>query len=128
MNTRHDLLERLFAAFNRHDADAVMSCFTPDVVFDGAAGPDAWGRRFEGRDAVKAAFVGVWTDMADVAWTVQRHTLAGDRATTEWLFTGTRRDGTRIEANGVDLFSFEGDLIATKSAFRKDRAVLPAKV
>lgn len=120
---RHALLERLFAAFNHHDAEGVMACFTPGVVFDTAAGPDAHGRRLVGQDAVRAAFVGVWTDMPDVAWTVSRHTIAGDRATSEWLFTGTRPDGARVEVQGVDLFTFEGGLVAHKSAFRKDRPV-----
>jgi ketosteroid isomerase-like protein len=120
------LLERLFDAFNRHDADGVMACFTPDVVFDTAAGPEAHGRRLTSQDAVRAAFVAVWTDMPDVAWTVTRHTLAGERATSEWLFTGTRADGGRVGVEGVDLFVFEGPLIARKSAFRKDRPVQAA--
>ncbi len=81
---RHALLERLFAAFNRHDADGVMACFTPGVVFDTAAGPEAHGRRLTGQESVRAAFVAVWTDMPDVAWTVSRHTLAG---------SGPRRNG-----------------------------------
>ncbi|MHB2207800.1 nuclear transport factor 2 family protein [Methylobacterium sp. CM6257] len=123
---RRALLERLFAAFNRHDADGVMACFTPGVVFDTAAGPDRHGRRLTGQEAVRAAFVGVWTDMPDVAWTVADHTIAGDRATSEWLFTGTRPDGGRVEVDGVDLFTFEGGLIARKSAFRKDRPVQTA--
>lgn len=120
------LLERLFAAFNRHDVDGVMACFTPDVVFDTAAGPEAHGRRLTGQDAVRAAFVGVWTDMPDVAWTVARHTLTDDRATSEWLFTGTRADGARIGVEGVDLFVFRDRLIARKSAFRKNRPVQAA--
>ncbi|MCJ2068883.1 nuclear transport factor 2 family protein [Methylobacterium sp. J-030] len=120
---RRTLLEHLFAAFNRHDVDGVMACFTPGVVFDTASGPEAHGRRLTGQDAVRAAFVGVWTEMPDVAWAVADHTIAGDRATSEWLFTGTRPDGRRIEVDGVDLFTFEGDLIARKSAFRKDRPV-----
>ena len=123
---RHALLERLFSAFNRHDADGVMACFTPDVVFDTAAGPEAHGRRLTGQEAVRAAFVGVWTDMQDVAWTVSRHTVAGERAISEWLFSGTRPDGARVAVEGVDLFVFGPDLIARKSAFRKDRPVQAA--
>ncbi|WP_345821658.1 nuclear transport factor 2 family protein [Methylobacterium fujisawaense] len=123
---RMALLERLFAAFNRHDAEGVMACFTSGVVFDTAAGPEAHGRRLTGQEAVRAAFVGVWRDMPDVAWAVTRHTVVGDRATSEWLFTATRADGGRIEAEGVDLFTFEDGLIARKSAFRKDRPVQAA--
>lgn len=123
---RHAALDSLFEAFNRHDADGVMACFTPDVVFDTAAGPEAHGCRLTSQDAVRAAFVAVWTDMPDVAWAVTRHTLAGERATSEWLFTGTRADGGRVAVEGVDLFVFEGRLIARKSAFRKDRPVQAA--
>ena len=122
-DARHRLLETLFAAFNRHDADGVMACFTHDIVFDGAAGPDANGRRFEGREAVRAAFVAVWTAMPDVSWTVRRHAVFGDRAVSEWLFAGTNAQGGRVEAEGLDLFGFRGDLIASKSAFRKDRPI-----
>lgn len=115
------LLERLFSAFNRHDAGGVMACMTPDIVFDAAAGPQANGLRITGTEAVSAAFTAVWTGMPDVAWTVSRHTIAGDTAVSEWLFTGTRADGTTVEVQGLDLFTFRGGLIATKSAFRKDR-------
>jgi len=123
---RHALLDRLFSAFNRHDADGVMGCFTPGVVFDTAAGPDAHGRRLIGQDAVRAAFVAVWTEMPDVNWAVARHTLSGERAASEWLFSGTRADGGRIAVEGVDLFVFDGPRIARKSAFRKDRPVQAA--
>ena len=125
-SAREVLLERLFDAFNRHDAEGVMACFTPGIVFDAAVGPEAHGRRFTGHDAVKAAFVAVWTDMPDVSWTILRHTIAGDVALSEWLFAGTRRDGQKVEVNGLDVFAFDGDLIASKSAYRKDRPVQAA--
>lgn len=119
--TRLALLETLFAAFNAHDADAVMACFAPAIVFDAAAGPEAVGKRITGLDAVRAAFVGTWTSMPDVQWQVRRHAVFADRAVTEWLFTATAPAGGRIEVEGVDLFGFEGDLIVSKSAFREDR-------
>jgi len=117
-------LDRLFAAFNAHDPDAVMACFGPSAVFLTAAGPDAYGRRIVGLDAIRAAFVAVWTDMPDVRWAVHRNRVLDGEGITEWLFTGTRADGTRIEAEGLDLFGFDGALIGSKSAFRKDRPAL----
>ena len=124
---RLDTLQRLFTAFNAHDGDGVMTCFAPSAVFLTAAGPDACGRRIVGLDAIRAAFVAVWTDMPDVQWTVRRSRVLDEEGITEWLFTGTRADGTRVEAEGLDLFSFDGVLVASKSAFRKDRPVLPAR-
>ena len=120
---RHAVLDRLFAGFNRHDIEAVLACFTPDIVFDAAGGPDVHGCRFTGTDAVGAAFVGVWTSFPDVAWHVGRHTIAGDRAFTEWRFAATAPDGGGIDVEGVDLFVFDGALIASKRAFRKERPV-----
>jgi ketosteroid isomerase-like protein len=122
---RSKRLQILFAAFNRHDADAVMACFDPEIIFDTAAGPDAHGTRLRGIAAVRAGFVGTWTTMPDVAWQVRRHTVFEDHAVSEWLFTATTPAGGRIEAEGVDLFTFAGDLIIGKSAFRKDRPTQP---
>jgi ketosteroid isomerase-like protein len=123
---RHAALVRLFAAFNRHDAADVMACMTGDVVFDAAAGPDMFGRRVIGAAAVRAAFEQVWTDMPDVSWTCTQHHVFAGRGLSEWIFRGTKADGTRIEAEGCDLFTFDGEKVSRKSAFRKDRPPLPA--
>lgn len=122
---RLELLNVLFDAFNRHDADGVMACFSPSVVFDAAAGLEPVGRRIVGPEAVRQAFIATWTSMPDVRWHVRRHAVFGDRGITEWLFTASVQDG-RIEVEGVDLFTFEGDRIVSKSAFRKERPLQPA--
>lgn len=119
------LLESLFAAFNRHDAADVMACMTDDIVFETAAGPEAYGRRITGAAAVKAAFEQVWTDLPDVSWTCSAHTVSGDRGLSEWVFRGTQPSGARIEAEGCDIFIFRGDKISSKRAFRKDRPPVP---
>ena len=126
MDARFATLERLFAAFNRHDAGDVMACFAKDAVFLAAAGPMAAGRRFEGHETIRAAFVAVWTEMPDVRWTVHRSRIFVDGGMVEWLFNATRPDGARIEVEGLDLFTFSGDLVASKSAFRKDRPAIPS--
>lgn len=123
---RRALLERLFSAFNRHDAAGVMACMTDDIVFEAAGGPDVFGRRFKGTADVKAAFERVWMEMPDVSWTCTRHSVFADRALSEWTFRATRPDGSRIESEGCDLFVFRDNLINHKRAFRKDRPPQPA--
>jgi ketosteroid isomerase-like protein len=123
---RRSNLDNLFAAFNRHDGDGVMAFMTDDIVFDAAAGPDVNGRRIVGTKDVRAAFEGVWNGMADASWECTRHCVFGDRAISEWIFRGTGKDGRRVEAEGCDLFTFRGDKIYSKSAFRKDRPLQPA--
>jgi ketosteroid isomerase-like protein len=118
---RRELLDTLFAAFNRHDGAGVMACMTDDIMFDAAAGPDICGRRLSGTAEVRAAFEATWTGMPDVSWQCTRHVVFGDRGLSEWIFRATAQDGRRIEVEGCDIFGFRGDRICTKSAFRKDR-------
>jgi len=108
-------------AFNRHDADALMDFMTADCILDAAAGNEVHGTRFVGRQAVRAAFESVFRTFPDARWDNGVHYVAGNRGVSEWLFTGTHIDGSRIEAEGCDLFEFRDGLIAVKRAFRKER-------
>ena len=117
-----EVLQSFADAFNRHDADSLMTFMTEDCVFEASAGPDACGARFAGVDAVRAAFVDVWTTFPDARWSDARHFVSGDRGVSEWLFSGTRRDGTRVEVRGCDLFTFRAGKIALKDSYRKNRS------
>jgi ketosteroid isomerase-like protein len=114
-------LQAFTDAWNRHDIDALMSFMTDDCVFQAAAGSLACGARFEGRAAVRAAFAQAWVAFPDAQWLNGRHFVQGSRGVSEWTFVGTRPDGTRIETDGCDLFTFRDGRIAVKNAFRKDR-------
>ena len=115
------LLERFGDAWNRHDLDALMSMMTDDGVFDASAGAEVNGQRSEGRPAVRAAFAAVFDTFPDAHWANARHFVAGNRGVSEWTFTGTRTDGTRVEVTGCDLFTFRDGKIAIKNSFRKNR-------
>ena len=121
---KHVTVEELAAfsdAFNRHDADALMTFMTTDCVFETAGGPEVYGTRYQGHEAVRAAFAQVWANMPDAHWGEGRHFVDGDRGVSEWTFTGTNAAGLRVEAQGVDLFEFRDGKSASKRAFRKDR-------
>jgi dienelactone hydrolase len=118
-----DHLEVFAQAWSRHDIDALMSFMTDDCVFHTSAGPDAAGTRHIGREAVRAAYQKVWADFPDAQWTRARHVVSGSRGVSEWTFVGTRAsDGQRIEVDGCDLFSFQGDKIRVKDSWRKSRS------
>jgi steroid delta-isomerase-like uncharacterized protein len=116
-----EMLDAFADAWNRHDADALMSFMSDDCVFESSAGPDPWGTRYVGRDEVRAGFVEVWTTFPDAHWGHATHFVHGDRGVSEWIFTGTRTDGTRVEVHGCDLFTFRRGKIALKNSFRKNR-------
>jgi steroid delta-isomerase-like uncharacterized protein len=110
----NDVLQAFADAWNGHDADAIMSFMTEDCVFEASAGPDTCGTRYAGRDAVRAGFVEVWTTFPDAHWGNARHFVQGERGVSEWTFTGTRADGSRVEVHGCDLFTFRDGKIALK--------------
>ena len=115
------MLEAFAEAWNRHDPDALMAFMSDDCVFEASAGPDVAGTRHEGREAVKAGYMEVFATFPDAHWENARHFVHGDRGVSEWTFTGTRRDGSRVEVNGCDLFTFRDDKIAIKNSYRKNR-------
>ena len=119
-----EFLQAFADAWNRHDIDALMSFMTDDCVFEASAGPEVCGERFEGREAVRGAFAGVWVSFPDAHWGHARHFVCGDRGVSEWTFTGTRQDGTRLEVHGCDLFTFRDGRILLKNSYRKNRPAL----
>ena len=119
-------LEAFSAAWNRHDIDALMGFMCDDCVFQTAAGPDACGTRISGADAVRQAIAGAWLAVPDAQWINGVHVGSGVFGTSQWTFTGTAADGSRIETDGIDVFTFKGGKIALKNVFRKVRPNLPA--
>lgn len=116
-----EFLQAFSEAWNRHDIDALMSFMADDCEFHAVAGPDLLGRSFKGREAVREGFQLAWQTFPDAAWRDGTHFVHGDRGVSECTFSGTKADGTRIEARMVDVFTFRDGKIAVKNAYRKDR-------
>ncbi|HEY8510822.1 MAG TPA: nuclear transport factor 2 family protein [Cyclobacteriaceae bacterium] len=115
-------LQSFADAFNAHDLDAIMSHMTDDCVFEASAGPDVDGEKFTGQMQVRKAFEDVFITYPDAQWNNPRHFASGDRGFSEWTFTGTRKDGKRVEVTGCDLFTFKNGKIAVKNSYRKNRS------
>ena len=115
-------LESFCAAFNRHDLHALMGFLTDDCVFLLSSGPNQEGTAYRGREEVRRGFSEVFATFPDAQWEEGRHLVCGDRGLSEWVFRGTRTDGTRVEVNGMDVFTFRDGKIAVKDSFRKQRS------
>ena len=118
--TPQDLTDT-FDAFNRHDVAAVMTYFADNCVFYTVGGDQAYGSKIVGAEAIANAFSAVWAGMKDAHWDHHSHFVQGDRAVSEWTFSGTGADGLRVEAQGADLFTLRDGLIVVKQALRKSR-------
>lgn len=116
------ILQEVLDAFNRHDLDAIMSYFAEDAVFETPRGPDAWGRRFAGKDEVRRGLAARFEGIPDVHYGEDDHFACAGRGVSEWTITGTSVDGVRIEVRGCDIWAFGTDgLITRKDSFWKIR-------
>jgi len=119
-----EFLQAFADAWNRHDAEDLMSFMSNDCVFESSAGEDACGTRYEGPEAVRKGYSRSWEDFPDAQWNDARHFVNGDRGVSEWVFTGTKADGKRAEVAGCDIFTFRGGKIVVKNSYRKNRPLI----
>jgi ketosteroid isomerase-like protein len=101
-------VERLVAATNAHDLDAIIGCFAVGYRNDTPAHPE---RSFTGRDQVRRNWEQILAVMPDVTVEVLRCTADGDIVWSEWEHRGTRPDGSLHLLRGVIIFGVcEGDI------------------
>lgn len=110
------VVARWAAAWNAQDPAAMAALFTDDGVYEDLA----FGASFEGKEGV-AEWVGITSSVIpDAAVELVGAFRAGDRATAEWIFTGTQLPAAGIEAQVgresfsirvASVFELEGDRI-----------------
>ena len=114
-----EMLERVLAAFNRHDLDAIMAFFADDAVLESPRGSDPWGTRYVGKAAVREGLVGRFAGIPDVRYSQDRHLVCGDRGVSEWQLSGTTTAGEAIKIRGCDLWEFRDGLVVRKDSYWK---------
>ena len=114
-----EVLDRVLEGFNARDPDAIVAYFAEDAVFESPRGTEPWGRRFVGRDEVRAGFAARFEGIPDVAYRDRGHFVSGDRGVSEWTLTGTTTNGERLEVWGCDLWTFRDGKIVRKNSFWK---------
>jgi mannose-6-phosphate isomerase-like protein (cupin superfamily) len=119
---RRETLVRFIVAWNARDVEGLMGCMADDCASHASAGSEAEGRRFVGRDAVRASYAALFEMFPQAAWTADSHHVAGETGVSQWRFVGTDRDGKTVDVQGCDIFRFAGDRIAVKDSYRKNRS------
>jgi ketosteroid isomerase-like protein len=96
-----------------------MEFFAEDAVFESPRGPNAWGRRFEGKERVREGLAARFAGIPDVHYGDDSHWTCGNRGVSEWTLTGTTTGGVRVNVRGCDLWEFRGGEIVRKNSFWK---------
>jgi ketosteroid isomerase-like protein len=111
-------LDAFARAWAARDLDAIMQCLTDDCVYGASVGPEP-GATYRGQVEVRAGIAAMLTHDSAVESQTTGLVIAGDRAFWEWRYVQIGADGARRLLHGCDLFTFAGDKIAVKQAFRK---------
>ena len=107
-------IDRLIAAVNAHDLDALSVLFHPDYESRQPAHP---GRAFVGRSQMRANWAAMFDGVPDVRAELSRMVQDGDTTWCEWTWSGTRTDDLPFEMRGVTLFRISGGVIVAGSLY-----------
>ena len=116
-----ELLDAIGDAFNANDIDQVMQYFAGDAVFDHASRPDVHGTRFEGKDALRTVFGGLFENVENVHWETLDAHIFGDKAYCEYRRVAKMKTGEVQDFLSVDILTFQDGLIVHKDTYYKTR-------
>lgn len=103
------VLERLHTAMNEHVLEDFLACFDPGYRSEQPAHPD---RTFAGIAQVRKNWSTLFAAIPDFHAELQRSTADGEAVWSEWIWTGTHTDGTRVHLRGVTIFGVQEGRIA----------------
>ena len=93
--------DRLAAATNAHDIDALVACFAEDYLNETPAHPP---RGFRGVEQVRRNWTQLFAGMPDLTARVLATAVEGNTVWSEWEMSGRRTDGTVHLMRGVIIF------------------------
>jgi hypothetical protein len=99
--------DRLVAATNAHDLDAIAACFADGYVNETPCHP---ARGFSGGDQVRSNWSTILAAVPDLTAHVVATASGPGVEWSEWEMRGTRRDGSRHLMRGVMVFATDGDV------------------
>ena len=112
-----EVVDRLAAAMNAHDLEAVAGLIHPDYRSEQPAHP---GRAFTGQAQMLANWEAMLSGIPDFCAEICRSVQVVSRSWTEWRWSGTRSDGQAFEMRGVTLFVVAGGQIVAGRLYLED--------
>jgi ketosteroid isomerase-like protein len=103
------LVERMRAALDAHDLDALVEFFHDDYVGERPRHP---GSAMSSRADVRRNWEEVIGDVPDLRVEVPAAVQDGERIWSEWRMYGTARSGAMLEIRGVIIFGVRDDRVA----------------
>lgn len=114
-----EMLRAILEAFNRGDLDGAMAYFADDCVHEPPVGPEPFGARSVGKDAVRRSLELRFAAIPGAHFSDESHWIAGDRGVSEWTLTGAKPDGSTLRVRGCDHWQFRGNKVIRKDSYLK---------
>jgi limonene-1,2-epoxide hydrolase len=111
------VIDRLVAAMNAHDVEAMVALFHSGYDSRQPAHP---GRAFTGTEQVRENWNAMFSGVPDFRAQLLRSAQDGELAWCEWAWQGTRSDGQPFDVRGVTLFEVRDDLIVAGTLYIED--------
>jgi hypothetical protein len=112
-----EFFQRLVAAQNAHDVDAFVACFAPDYSSEQPAHPD---RAFIGSDRVRKNWTAMFAGVPDFSAELLDSASEGATAWGEFVWRGTKADGSRLHARGVIIGTVRAGRLAAARLYMED--------
>jgi ketosteroid isomerase-like protein len=109
MGDPRTVIDRLTAAQNAHDLEAMLACFRQDYRSEQPLFP---ARNFQGIDQVRANWSALLEGVPDFHAQIVRSAVDGDTVFVEIHWTGTKADGAPLDERGVLILGIRDDRIA----------------
>ena len=100
--------ERMIQAANRHDLDAMVTCFAPDFRSEQPVHPE---RAFTGQAGVRNNWSFFFTTIPNIQIDILGEVAAGDTVWAELHYHGTQTDGKKFTVKGVTILRIQADQI-----------------
>ena len=104
------VIDRLLAAINAHELEAMVSCFAADYTNETPVHPP---RGFRGQEQVRTNWSQIFAAVPNIQARVVRSSVDGETLWTEWDIAGDRADGERFLMRGVVIFGVADDTISS---------------
>ena len=111
------VFERLVAAQNAHDIEALVACFSPDYVSEQPAHPD---RAFKGNGQVRKNWSSIFAAVPDFRAELLDAAVESETAWGEFEWHGIRRDGSAFHSRGVIIGTVRDGKLAAARLYMSD--------
>lgn len=112
-----EVFQRLVAAQNAHDIEALVVCFASDYSSEQPAYPD---RAFKGNAQVRKNWTSIFAGVQDFHAELLDVAVAGEIAWGEFEWRGKRADGSALHSRGVIIGTVRDAKLAAARLYMSD--------